>query len=110
MEDVYRAALAYIEYPVPLFRILLAQLINSRSYRANVLSIWRSLSKLQLVKSISEILPDAGRKLAQCPYRAGLKSERNKQLAIVRQIIGVLVTCIHVSCMSVTVPSVMGGN
>jgi hypothetical protein len=46
------------------------------------------LPELQLVKSISEILPHASRKPAQCPNRITLKSERNKPAVIVCQRIG----------------------
>src|ERR1700691_3563485 len=100
MEDLDCSALAYIQNSVPLLRVLLAQFVNPRAYGANRFSVRWSLPELQLVKSISEILPHASRKPAQCPNRITLKSERNKPAVIVCQRIGYLVTCIHVSCMS----------
>src|ERR1700690_4331354 len=99
MKDVDCSALAYIQNSVPLLSVLLAQFVDSRAYGANRLSVRWTLPKLQLVKSVSEVLPDASRKPAQRPSRVGWDSDRNKQFVIVWQVIGFLVTCIHVARM-----------
>ena len=111
MEDLDCSALAYIQNSVPLLRVLLAQFVNPRAYGANRFSVRWSLPELQLVKSISEILPHASRKPAQCPNRITLKSERNKPAVIVSASVSDILLLVYtfLVCL-VIVPSVIGRN
>ena len=99
MEDLDSSLSVYIQNSIPRSLILLAQFINARAYRPNRFSVGRSLTKLQAVQRISEIVPDSIRKRSQHPYRVTLKDSGDQGRRL-RSIFGLRITCIHVTRMS----------
>jgi hypothetical protein len=103
VEDLDYFLASDVQYRIPRPRIAFAQFVNARPDRLNRLPIGRSLPELQPVQSIPEVVPDPVREALQNPFRVALKDNGEQLCGCCRVggIIGYLVMCIHVTCMSV---------